>query len=221
MAGTSTFTLGFLQPNQPSSKQLSSGVYSLSARSNVPFVKIIGKGIDKTITWGEKVEIPKNMLCNVANASYHAGDVFLNNGCDDGRPASITVPVQCVSTNLGGTLYWYPTYPADVRNARRAYYLLGGFAPITGPLNCLVLGQRFDGSHNTFDGIAGNLFGFVGAGYLSIYTTAANTSFGPIPLSAGHVMGDDTRPHALLTAATGFIPVTYTPTPQAYYTIEY
>ena len=225
MASKTSFNLGFILPNQLSNQSLSHGIYSLSSRSNIPFAKLVGKGIDKIFTWGETVEVPPGQLCRVVNASYHAGDLFINSGCDlNNRPAAITVPVPFSQALLGATNYWVPKFPADVRSARRAYCNVAATAGDTLPITGFVVGTRLDGSHNTFDQIAGNLFGFTGSGYISAFSFAPSTTFGQVPLGQGGIPGDDSRPHSLLTTAAFYFPVlnvTVNTTPNVYYTMEY
>lgn len=214
----SSFSLGYVQPNGQSSQRLSPGFYSLSARSNVPFVRLIGKSVDKTFTWGEIVEVPENELCGVTNASFHGGDIFINGGCDyDNKPARITVPVQF--TNNIGIGQWTPAYPADVRGARRAFVTFDATSdPVSSGVD--ISGRRIDGSHNTTNEVSIA----PGTGYNDHYDFIASAFLGVIPLGHQCVLGDDTRPHILLTVAYVFVDnnvgLTVTP-PNAYYTMEY
>lgn len=208
-----SYTLGFLLPNQVSQQRLSTGVYSLSARSNIPFARLIGKGVDKTFTWGETVEVPPGMLCTIANASSHAGDLFINSGCDlDNRPARITVPVPYNMTafdpGIGGNLFIAPYYPADVRCARRAYLCpsirVGGINTV----EAIVFGTRTDGSLNTISVIQG-LTGSPGTGYVTLRLYPLSTMINIIPLGHQVLDGDDTRPHTLLSNAFVWLQNTY------------
>lgn len=223
-----SFTFGFLKPSQPSNQRLSPGVYSLSARSNIPFARLVGKGVDKTFTWGETVEVPAGQLCSIYNASFHAGDLFINSGCDlDNKPSRITVPVPYTLPAPG--TYWKPDYPGDVRTAKRAYlcmYAKSVPAPNTASTHKLI-GLMQDGSHNTQDII--NFFAVdVGTGYYDEFFIPGNTYFGMLPLGSQANLGDDTRPHALLTTAKiwfdvnniDFIPAPPSG-PNAYYVMEY
>jgi len=223
MSGKSTVTIncGYVEPNQSSAQQLSGGVYSLSARSNVPFVKLIGKGMDKTFTWGDVVEVPKGQIATIVNASYHAGDLFINSGCDLGKPSRITVPVPCVLATSG--LFngnWVPDFPADVRTARRAYMAFD--AETIDLSSVIVIGTRLDGSHNTQDELVGSTL--TGSGYISITDYAAFTTLGLIPLGHLAMIGDVT-PHALLTTAYAVVPgdveLYIGSLPNAYYVMEY
>lgn len=218
-----SFTLGFLKPNQVSSQRLSPGSYSLSARSNIPFARLIGKGVDKIFTWGETVEVPPGMLCTVSNACFHAGDLFLNSGCDlDNRPAAITVPFllgnQTVFADLAG--YGSP-YPVDVRMARKAYANVSLEKNGVGTGVVSVFGQRFDGSHNTFN----ELFASLGTGFQSNTSVPLNTSVGPVPLGKNIIYGTQTPlPHTLLTVAWAVFVISeewVVIDNNAYYTVEY
>ncbi len=225
MASKTSFNFGFLQPNEPASGSLSTGIYSLSARSNVPFARLIGKGIDKIFTWGETVEVPKGEICTVRNASFHAGDLFINSGCDlDNRPARITIPVPFTETTTFADSSWRTgSYPVDVRMARRAYLAIDASVDAEeDDFTLYITGQRLDGSHNTQDQIVP--LGVTGAGYVESFTFIAGLPFGLIPLGKLSMIGDDTRPHTLLTIATIYIPETMVfpgTTPTAYYTVEY
>lgn len=227
-----SYICGYVQPSGQSNQRLGCGVYSLSARSNVPFVRIQGRTVDKTITWGEIAEVPFGELCSVTNASWHGGDIFINGGCDyDNKPARITVPVpfaQGVGILVG---QWVPGYPADVRTARRAYLCFDATSPAADPSIVTVLGQRFDGSHNTSNEIDAAL-GIPGAGYIDSHAVPLNTLIGIIPLGHLALLGGDGRPHTLLTTALPVVennvilgptipPVPPLTTPNAYYTMEY
>jgi len=202
-------------------------MYSLSARSNVPFVRLIGKTVDKTFTWGEIVEVPQGELCSISNASWHGGDIYINGGCDyDNRPARITVPVPYSLLEVDpGEFNWFPAYPADVRTAKRAYLMLDATSNAVATSFWVVQGKRFDGSHNTANQLtAAN----TGTGYEDFRTLAALSQFGLIPMGHGAPPGDDSRPHVLLTTAIvtfqDNIVIVNTPNPglaNAYYTMEY
>jgi hypothetical protein len=180
-------------------------------------------GQSKIFTWGEIVEVPEKQMVTVINASFHAGDIVINGGCDyDNKPARITVPVPYVVTGPS----WYPDYPADVRTARRAYLTWSG-ATLGSNVVVTRIGTRTDGSHNTANEIAPP---DIGAGYFEVLLMPAFTEIGSVAL--GHeapLQGDDSRPHTLLTVAYfriidgAFVqPETTSGTfPTAYYTMEY
>lgn len=202
-----SFDIGFVNANQSSQATLSAGVYSLSARSNVPFVTLVGRsGFQKTFSWGEIVEVPHKEQCTVKNSSFHSGDIFINGGADyDTRPAAISVPVP-VNLRLGLALgtCWTPDYPADVRMARRAYFSMNAFVEDEidpgSIISATVLGKRVDGSHNTTNDTT---LAAVepGTGYSSLYDLPHASALGLIPLGFSAMLGDDTRPHILLTTA--------------------
>lgn len=233
MTTKTSFALGFILPNQVSSQRLSTGVYSLSSRSNIPYARLLGKGIDKVFSWGEIVEVPSGQICSVYNASYHAGDLFINGGCDtDNKPARITVPVPFddgASRIIAGKQYFVPTYPADVRMARRAYLCIDAKVknlPVGGTTSILVIGIRIDGSHNTENEIQATAVNETGSGYLNGIVVPWATALNNVPLGHCTTLGDDTRPHTLLTTAEPLIENTAVPNGgtanlNAYYTMEY
>jgi hypothetical protein len=225
MTSKTSFSLGFLGPNANSNQRLSAGIYAMSARSNVPFARLLGKGIDKIFTWGETVEVPKGQLCTVVNASYHAGDLFINSGCDlDNKPARITVPARIIQYTTTGD---FPTdvtttsYPADVRTARRAYLYIGVPFGLDIPLSGAVVGKMKDGSHNTVNTLGP--FDEDGTGYHWNFDVPIMTDLGLIPLGNGSVVSDDTRPHVLLSSAQVYFydQSVIDPTFPAYYVMEY
>lgn len=195
------YDIGFVGANDFSNQQLASGVYSLSSRSNVPYVTLVGSGgFQKTFSWGEIVQVPEGESCQVKNSSFHAGDIYINAGCDyDVRPARITVPVPLVvDQNIAGNIGIGTLYPVDARMGRRAYFIGNLEKNAVGTGNVLIMGQRFDGSHNT----ANELAPIPGAGYLEFQTIPLNTIVGPVPLGKRAQYGsNDSIPHALLTTA--------------------
>jgi hypothetical protein len=209
----STYDMGFFQPNELSQKKLSPGRYSLSSQSNCPYVSLVGaSGYTKRFSWGEIVEVPMGQLVSVRNDSYHAGDIIINGGCDYfNRPARITVPVpmRLVTIIDGGEeeTFWQPDYPADVRLARRAYFVGNWATNALATSSITIVGKAFERSHNT-----GNELSSLeqGAGYQKFETYPAAFAPGPIALGpqtsfSGVYVGDDSRPHALLTIAQVYI----------------
>jgi hypothetical protein len=223
------FDIGYVGPNQNSSTALSAGSYTLSARSNVPFVSLVGRGgFKKIFTWGETVKVPHKEMCTVRNESFHGGDIYINAGCEEtNRPARITVPVPF--TNVGGA--WEPLFPADVRLARRAFLYFDAYVSANPPFSSTItiLGLRTDGSHKTSNEISLITSPFKpGSGYVDARVIPVFTLLEPQPL--GHLAGPpgDTTPHALLTTAAAYLTVshlTLAPTgdnlPNAYYSMEY
>lgn len=227
MARAAQFDCGFVNPSAISNQRLSTGVYSLSSRSNVPYVKLEGQNMNKIFSWGEIVEVGPGQQVTVKNASYHAGDIIINGGCDyDNRPARITVPVSWTND---ATLFT-PNYPCDVRMARRAYMCISARTAAAASVLVERYGARLDGSHNTASQVNAPR---VGTGYDEALIIPAGTDLGL--LSLGHfapIIGDDSRPHCLLDVAyIGFFDITnlvvYTnapgqpTTPNTYYVIEY
>lgn len=204
--GQSSFDLGYFGPNQSNGATLSGpGVFSLSSRSNVPFVSLVGRsGFHKVFSWGEIVEVPQHEQCTVKNASYHGGDIVINAGADyDTRPAAITVPVNIVLVDIQGEddpLY-SGEYPADVRLARRAYFMMDAYSGEEDTVQITIIGKRQDGSHNTFNQITFE----PGTGYQQEFDIPVTTEFGLVPLGKGSLLGDDSRPMALLTTARVFL----------------
>ena len=204
---TTSFDIGFLLPAEVSKNALSTGSYSLSPRSNVPYVALRGAGgFLKKFTWGDLVDVPPHMMCYVSNESGHGGDVFINSGCDDNsRPSRITVPVPMEAVVTPEGAFWRTFYPADCRGARRAYFMPAADIGAGGG-TCYVLGKQSDGSHNTQNQYtAAYLPSEPGTGYQEEFLLPALSTVGAIPLGARSQYGDDTRPHCLLTTAWVYI----------------
>lgn len=232
MGSNATFDIGYVGPNQSSQATLSGpGVFSLSSRSNVPYVALIGRsGFQKVFSWGEIVEIPQHEQCTVKNASYHGGDIVINGGADyDTRPACITIPVPTLSVEIEGEAdpFLSGEFPADVRMARKAYFVMDAHTGLVNTVEAVVIGKRQDGSHNTF-----NQINFEpGTGYQEQFLIPIHTDFGLIPLGKGSVYGGDPHPMALLTTARVFLSpiadIQGDPDPDnpnsfnAYYVVEY
>lgn len=230
MAGRAGFDIGYVASNQNSNQQISAGTYSLSARSTVPFVALVGSGgYYKTFSWGEIVEVPDGEACTVRNASYHGGDIFLNAGCDyDNRPARITVPVPIENPQVfGGVTGIGTVFPVDTRLARRAYFVSGYQWDGPGEGTVYVIGQQFEGSLQTANELQSA--GVSGAGYYEIHEIWVSTTLGNVPLGKRAVYGVyDAVPHTLLTCARVLLltPAGWSlPNPtgiaSAYYTVEY
>ena len=210
---TTTIPCGYVDPNHPSKTQLGPGVYSISNRSNVPYVAFVGaSGYRKVITWGETVEVPEDQLVTVYNSSYHGGDIFINKGADEcNRPSRITVPVQFTTVNIVITETTVPAFqcawPCDTRGAKRAYLNIDAYVKTAaGPLSVFVRGRRLDGSMKTANSLGQfeKPFG-PGVGYLSGYSFWPNTVLSYIPLGQGASLDDDSRPHNLLDASDAFL----------------
>jgi hypothetical protein len=188
------FYAGYAHPNQSTSLKLSKGYYSLSSRSNVPYVEFAGSnGYTKTISWGEWAEIDCDQLVTIRNASAHGGDIFINSGIEpDPLPSRVTVPVRITPSgefNLGMTPW------VDTRRAVRAYFVINaqGGALIT------VYGVSIT-SHATLNLNTGP--GEPGPGYKETHIIPPNVAWPLIPLGYRAMLGDDTRPHSLLDKAT-------------------
>lgn len=210
---TTTIPVGFVQPQVPSQTQLGPGVYSLSKRSNVPFVALVGSsGYRKVISWGELVEVPCGQLVTVWNASYHAGDIWINKGRDENNcPARITVPVRFQEVTVdvveGESNAWTPLYPCDTRSARRAYLCIDARVNPNFPaLPVFIRGRRLDGSMNTDNSLAeyDPPYG-PGVGFLCALSYTGGQALTYIPLGLNASPDDDTRPHNLLDAGDVFI----------------
>ena len=209
--GFASLNIGYVGPNQGSEAGISGGTWSLSARSTVPFVTFAGQGgFQKTFSWGEIVEIPKNERVSVVNGSFHGGDIYLNSGADyDNRPARVTVPVHIVPIAFAETNYLTGEFPADVRMARRAYMVLDAYVfdednPNSGA-DGLIIGRIVDGSHQTFNEIDPQVFPGAGTGYVDSIQFPPLTDVGLIPLGQMAAYSDDTRPMALLTTAQVYL----------------
>jgi hypothetical protein len=226
-----TFFVGFVEHGKKSKLQLSEGYYSLSTLSTVPYVSLIGMGKrEKVFSWNEIVEVPPGKIATVKNVSHHDGDIVINGGRDYGAaPRRITVPVP-VFDAAGANDPPVPgdaievRYPADVRRARAAWFVVDWQ---TGDTEVLIrkLGERRLGSHNTAAGPVEP------AGYFSEETIPPNTVFSAIPLGYTSAVGQ-TEAQCLLDTAeirieTAADTVFYTNTVaafdlfNAYYVIEY
>ena len=223
--GQASFEIGYVAPNSSSQATLSGpGVFSLSSRSNVPFVALVGRsGFYKVFSWGEIVEIPHQEQCTVKNVSFHGGDIYINGGADyDTRPARISVPVPIIEQGEGAGLLYTGLFPADVRMARRAYMMVNAQTLLVNT-TVNIVGKQFDGSHNTGNEIVSGV-GSPGSGYRELYELPSSVEIGPIPLGKRASYGDDSRPHALLTTAAVYflaIEVELSTDGNAYYTLEY
>jgi hypothetical protein len=212
-----SFAGGYVQPNSPSNLVLSEGVYSLSSRSNLPYVTFSGAGgFQKTISWGEFAEIPCGETVTVQNASAHPGNLFINSGIDPFTlPARITVPspIETSGAEFGDS---QTKYLFDVRRAKRAYLVIGGVVGAQ-PMTVTVIG-RTQNSLDTENLILGPN---VGAGYQQDHIINALTQIPPIPLGFKAVMGDDSRPMALLDSILVTFDVVLDPLPAAFFVAEY
>ena len=119
------------------------GIYSLGTRSTVPYIQIKGtNGFNKIASWGELIEVPKGQLATVANASHHAGDIFLNQGEEPGNmPARITIGTPFVENaqlalddpqRLQFPLGKTATSWIDCRRARTVYFVTSALVPVAG-----------------------------------------------------------------------------------------
>ena len=153
-----------VRPDGPN-LMLSSGWWSLSTLSSVPYVKLLGpSGRQKEFSWNELVEVPEGESAQVFNASYHVGDIVLNGVQDFGAiPARITVPVALQDVATGAIITQTPAVPTnivtawrcDTRRARRAFLMLDIVANPGQPsaINFFVRGYANQRSHRTVDGV--------------------------------------------------------------------
>lgn len=119
------------------------GVYSLGTRSTVPFIQIKGTdGFNKIASWGELIEVPNGQMATVANASHHAGDIFLNQGEEPGAmPSRITIGTPFVENSSLAPddlqRFLFPngktaTSWIDCRRARTVYFVTSATVPAPG-----------------------------------------------------------------------------------------
>ena len=204
-----TIEVGFAEPRATTQTLLSEGVYSLAARSNVPFVTLVGSaGFRKTFTWGEIAEVPRGQMVTVRNASYHAGDIVINRGADyDNRPARITVPVELevIDVPLEEGSGYRTKFPVDARMARRAFLCVDASVLETAAYDVLFYrrGRRLDGSMKTTNLVAlydfnGVFEAMSGTGYLDYGSLGKGDSLSRLPLGKGSIPGDNASPHFLL-----------------------
>lgn len=210
-----SFPGGFVQPQSESNLRLGEGVYSLSSKSNLPYVEFLGAGgYQKTISWGEVAEVPCGEMVTVRNASFHAGDLFINAGLEPyPMPQRITVPVRMTRQDGGEFgISFSRINEVDTRRARRAYLALEG----SGDQTVNIYGVRI-GSLDTENTIPSTERG---TGYQQAqFLTGAE--WAPIPLGYKAVMGDDGRPHVLLDKAYVVFPIFFLTNRPAYYVLEY
>lgn len=214
MSNTTSIPCGYVEPNAKSNTQVGCGIYSLSKRSNVPFVEFVGSsGYRKTISWGEYIEVPRGQVVTVGNASYHGGDIFINKGRDgDNRPSRITVPVPFIRTRVQVSEVvedaWVSKFPCDTRSAKRAYLNIDASASNENGnfLRVFVRGRRLDGSMKCSNPLSQYVTPFgPGVGFLGELDFPNNTQLSYIPLGQGAIATDDTRPHNLLDAGDVFM----------------
>ena len=119
-----TFNVMNVQPG-PTNLKLSGGetipyIYQLAINSTVPFIQLIGSGgMQKLLSWNEKILVPPGEMVTVKNASFHPGDIWISSGWDPGvRPSRVTVPVGLEV--IAGDRF-RPKFKLDTRRARRAF----------------------------------------------------------------------------------------------------
>lgn len=209
-----SFVGGYVQPNSESNLRLSEGVYSISSRCNLPYVEFLASGgYQKVISWGEFAEIPCDMTVTVKNASAHPGNLIINAGIEAfPLPSRITAPARILSTGVefGAAS---TEFSFDTRRCKRAYLIVDGM----GPVNITVAG-RARGSLDTANLITS---GEKGVGYIQTHAVGALSQIPPIPLGFRSVMGDDSRPMALLDYCQVAFDVPFEDEPAAYYVAEY
>ncbi len=207
--------------------RLSEGKWSLSSLSNVPYITITGLGYSKTFSWGELIDIPKNVMGQVVNASKHKGDIYINSGWDYANvPARITVPVPLVLRGAAGEFITYPLppalptfpafattmFPVDTRRARKAFLVMGLNTPVGGEgyegQEFIIVGQPNTTSMNTYNSVVDLTAPFIpGNGYYSRYTLPPLTQGVIIPLGFEAGKGCCSLPHALLDFAQVYWPL--------------
>ena len=239
-ANFATYKVGLVQPGALSTTQLGPGWYALSSLSNVPYVTLVGRGgTQKTFTWGELVYVPDGNLVTVKNASYHAGDIYVNSGRDFcAGPRRITVPVRVKRDQQLG----FFDYPVDTRGARAAWLMISRTADAEGnpqftggdsgftQCQVLVRGRRLDGSLPTLNGIPKEVFSVIGGGigYANDMLIPPNSNM-IYPLGMNEIYGSPTPAtmglmDAASVAITGW---NYVPPPgptdsfSAFYVVEY
>jgi len=126
---------------------LGPGFYSLSVRSNIPFIKLRGADrSQKTFSWGETIAVQEGKNVTVFNASYHTGDIFINGGQDwPTVPGRVTVPVPLTFV-ADGTSFIVSAPPVDARRAR-SVWLTTSLASTN--VATTRKGVRVVGSHDT------------------------------------------------------------------------
>lgn len=126
-----TFIYSSIDPGAEAG-QLSSGTYSLSSLSTIPYVSLRGlSSKEKLFSWNEPIEIPEGASATIVNKSAHRGDIAINGGADWGsRPDRVTVPFTLLQS--GNDLM--PVYSnadgndvpgwVDTRRCRRAWAVI-------------------------------------------------------------------------------------------------
>jgi hypothetical protein len=222
-----------VRPKQVTEQQLSSGFWSLSTLSTVPYVRLTGPGgFQKLFSWNEIVEVPAGTDAFIENASAHQGDIVINGGTDFGAlPARVTVPVPLVdkATQLPITqdpvapTFIVPLWRCDTRRARRAF-LVFGFVTGDNGNGFAVRGFAQTRSHRTQNSMDA---ASSGVGFSTGYIIPAATQVSIIPLGHQALNGlPPGEPHALLDA--GEVEFLFTPGQNetftnlsAYYVLEY
>jgi hypothetical protein len=120
-------------PDVDSGIVLPTGTYTIATDSTVPFVRFKGSSFgEKTISWNDRIHIPKGENIQVFNASHHKGDIYLTNDFESyTRPDRITIPftwsIPIGEVEQGNTVTpaWnndgLPLAKADCRIARRVF----------------------------------------------------------------------------------------------------
>lgn len=178
---------------------LPEGRYCLGTLSTVPYVAVSVGGDTSVITWGDVVDVPKGEKASVKNASFHAGDVWLNT-CTitpSRTPAQITIPARFEVLSIMGTDFYVSRW-VDVRGVRRAFLGLNELA--AGNLTFVVsqIAERTESyGAGTFAASQGEV----------VFEQEARQFLNHIPLGvgAGLYLNDaegeslpDSRPHVLL-----------------------
>jgi hypothetical protein len=228
-----TIAIADIGPFERSEQVITSGWYSLSSLSTIPYVRLTGShGAQKIFSWGELVYIPDGETAFVENMSCHRGDIFLNGGRDYSNiPSRITVPVPLVTiaSPFEDTFFTYPQYPIDTRRAKRAYASLDVITSNT-PTTIITTGKVINHNHNTYNKLQDiiTLFPdfFAGVGYFSTWDISPPIiNYGQFPLGYQANFAPDGNPHNLLDMSSfllvypggGIITINDC----AYYTLEY
>lgn len=208
--------VGFMQPymlaatpGPKSGYALGPGIYSLGTRANVPFVRVVCGGFDKTISWGELVEIPSGDRGVLVNASYHAGNVWLNKGEEAGAmPSRISFATQIIPVNPALPLGVVRTRDfVDCRRARQVW-LIGRFNTILENASYSVIGEYVVGRNGDLQDVITTQAFDINRYQNTFLGSPTNQRFIPIGYNADNIAGDTTQllPHALFERAYFTIP---------------
>jgi hypothetical protein len=169
--------------------------YSLSTRSNIPFIQYRGSSAaSKIFSWNEPIEVPAGEIVTVYNASYHGGNIIINSGLPEPFtvPPRITVPVPTLQpvAPLGP---FATNWPIDTRRAKRAF-LYGFFGPSSGPGSITITARAAQAGFPEVTGAGGTLSGASTSNRTETRSFPGGAVTDGLPLGIGTTVNDDVHP---------------------------